>query len=80
MLPGNIGVVRDCFEMLHIHAFLFPTWVPATCRSLAQTSINAEFPSGKEPTTRVRLRISLFRRSMTLFVRILVQCLKGKVM
>ena len=21
MLPGNIGIVRDCLEMLHIHVF-----------------------------------------------------------
>lgn len=78
MLPSNIDVVGDCFEMLHIHVFLVPHWIPATCRSLAQTSVNEEFPSGKEPTTQVRLRISLFRRSITLFVRILVQRSKGK--
>ena len=34
--------------------FLLPHWVPATWRSLAQTSIRAELPSGKLPTTRVR--------------------------
>ena len=38
----------------------------------------AELLSGKVPTIRVRLRISRFRRSMTLFVRICVQCSGGK--
>ena len=58
--------------------FLLPHWVPATWRRRAQTSIRAELPSGKVPTTLVRLRISRFRRSMTLFVRIRVQCSGGK--
>ena len=58
--------------------FLLPHWVPATWRRRAQTSIRAELPSGKVPTTRVRLRISRFSRSMTLFVRIRVQCSEGK--
>ena len=30
--------------------FLLPHRVSATCRSLAQTSMRAEFPSGKQPT------------------------------
>ena len=46
--------------------FLLPHWVPATWRSRAQTSMRAELPSGKLPTTRVRRRISRFSRSMTL--------------
>ena len=46
----------------------------ATWRSLAQTSIRAELPSGKVPTTRVRRRISRLSRSITLLVRIRVQC------
>ena len=33
--------------------FLLPHWVPATWRSLAQTSMRAELPSGKQPTTLV---------------------------
>ena len=49
--------------------FLLAHWVPATWRRRAQTSIRAELPSGKVPTTLVRLRISRFRRSMTVFVR-----------
>ena len=32
-----------CFMFMY---FLLPHWVPATWRSLAQTSIRAEFPSG----------------------------------
>ena len=36
--------------------FLLPHWVPATWRSRAQTSMRAELPSGKLPTTRVRRR------------------------
>lgn len=64
-----------CFMFIY---FLFPHCVPATCRSRAQTSIKAEFPSGKHPTTLVRRRISRFSRSMTLFVRILDQCSEGK--
>ena len=35
-------------------------------------------PSGKLPTTRVRRRISRFSRSMTLLVRMRVQCSPGK--
>ena len=52
--------------------FLLPHWVPATWRR------QAELPSGKVPTTLVRLRISRLRRSMTLFVRIRVQCSGGE--
>ena len=58
--------------------FLLPHWVPATWRRRAQMSIRAELPSGKVPITLVRLRISRLRRSMTLFVRIRVQCSGGK--
>ena len=60
-----------CFMFMY---FLLPHWVPATWRSLAQTSIRAELPSGKVPTTRVRRRISRFSRSITLLVRMRVQC------
>ena len=64
-----------CFIFMY---FLLPHWVPATWRSLAQTSIRAELPSGKLPTTRVRRRISRFSLSMTLLVRIRLQCSLGK--
>ena len=40
-----------CFMFMY---FLLPYWVPATWRNRAQTSMRAEFPSGKLPTTRVR--------------------------
>ena len=46
--------------------FLLPHWVPATWCSHAQTRILVEFPSGKLPTTRVRLRISRFIPSLCL--------------
>lgn len=42
-----------CFMFMY---FLLPYWVPATWRNRAQTSMRAEFPSGKLPTTRVRQR------------------------
>ena len=58
--------------------FLQPHWVPATWRSRAQASIRAELPSGNVPTTRVRRRISRFSRSITLLVRMRVQCSLGK--
>ena len=49
-----------------IHRYrLDPHSFPDTYCNLAQTSISADFPSGKVPTTRVRLRISRFMRSMT---------------
>ena len=41
--------------------------------------MRAEFPSGNVPTTRVRLRISRFSRSMALFVRILLQWAAGNL-
>ena len=64
-----------CFMFMY---FLQPHWVPATWRSRAQTSIRAELPSGNVPTTRVRRRISRFSRSITLLVRMRVQCSLGK--
>ena len=61
-----------------MHKYLFvPQFFPDTYRSLAHTSINADFPSEKAPTTLVRLRISRFIRSITLFVRIFSQCCEG---
>ena len=43
----------------------------------AATSINADFPFGNVPTTRVLRLISLFSRSMALFVRMRRQCSRG---
>ena len=40
--------------------------------------MRADLPSGKVPTTRVRLRISRFRRSIALLVRTRRQCSRGK--
>ena len=50
-----------CFLFMY---FLLPHWVPATWRSRAQTSMRAELPSGKIPTTRVLRRISRFSLSI----------------
>ena len=66
-----------------LHLAYFPRPVVAIFarpeqRSLAQTSIRAELPSGNVPTTRVRRRISRFSRSITLLVRMRVQCSLGK--
>ena len=72
---SSCSIASRCFMFMY---FLQPHWVPATWRSLAQTSISAEFPSGKAPTTRVLRRISRFIRSITLLVRIRVQCSLGK--
>ena len=60
-----------CFMFMY---FLLPHWVPATWRSRAQTSMRAELPSGKLPTTRVWRRISRLSLSMTLLVRMRIQC------
>lgn len=57
--------------------FLLPHWVPATCRSWAQTSIKAEFPSGKALTILILRRSSRFIRSITLLVRIFSNALMG---
>ena len=46
-------------------------------QSCAATSMRAEFPSGKFPTTRVLLRISRLIRSRGLFVFRLLQCSGG---
>ena len=46
-------------------------------RILEQTSMSALLPSGKLPTTLVRRRISLLRRSIMLFVRIRRRCSGG---
>lgn len=55
-----------------------PHSLSATHFGLAVTSMRAEFPLGKVPTARVRLRISWFRRSMALLVLIRLQCSRGK--
>src|SRR5690606_13440631 len=52
--------------------------VPATCRKRAAARFNADCPSGNDPTTRVRRRISRRMRSSGLFVLILRQCSSGK--
>ena len=72
-MEGSLKAASRCLMFIY---FLLPHWVPATWRRRAQTSIRAELPSGKVPTTLVRLRISRFRRSLTLFVRIRGQCSK----
>ncbi len=71
----TVSIVSRCFMLMY---FLLPHCVPATCRSLAHTSINAELPSGKQPTTRVRRRISRLSRSIALYFRIFVQRSDGK--
>ena len=74
-IEASSRMASKCFIFMY---FLLPHCVPATWRSRAQTSMRAELPSGKQPTTRVRRRISLFSRSMTLLVRMRVQCSLGK--
>ena len=74
-MEASSTAASRCFMFMY---FLLPHWVPATWRSRAQTSMRAELPSGKLPTTRVRRRISRFSRSMTLLVRMRVQCSLGK--
>ena len=74
-MEASSRAASRCFMFMY---FLLPHWVPATWRSRAQTSMRAELPSGKLPTTRVRRRISRFSRSMTLLVRMRVQCSPGK--
>ena len=61
----NSMAASRCFIFMY---FLLPHWVPATWRSRAQTSMRAELPSGKLPTTRVRRRI-FSRRAFSSGVR-----------
>lgn len=56
-----------------------PHSLSATYFSLAATSMSALLPSGKVPTTRVRLQISRLSRSMALLVLILRQCSRGNL-
>lgn len=49
--------------------FLLPHWVPAAWCGLAQTSMRAELPSGKQPTTWVRQRISRPGRPCPMTIR-----------
>ena len=58
-MEASSRAASRCFMFMY---FLLPHWVPATWRSRAQTSMRAELPSGKLPTTRVRRRISRFSR------------------
>ena len=60
--------------------FLSPFCSGNMAESSRATSIRAEFPSGKLPTTRVRLRISRMILSSGLLVFILIQCCSGKNM
>ena len=74
---GNRGVVQSRLQILHIHVlFVAPLGTPL--RSLAQTSIGVEFPSGNIPTTRGPRRIYRFVRSIILFVRMRAQCSLGR--
>lgn len=41
-------------QVLHIHELLMPRCVSATLRSLTQTSISAELPSGRYPSHRLK--------------------------
>ena len=52
-MEASSRAASRCFMFMY---FLLPYWVPATWRNRAQTSMRAEFPSGKLPTTRVRQR------------------------
>ncbi len=70
-MEASSRTASRCFMFMY---FLLPHWVPATCRRGAQTSMSAEFPSGKQPTTRVRLRISRLSLSITLLVRMQLYC------
>ena len=54
--PAMEASSRAAFRCFMFMYFLLPHWVPATWRNRAQTSMRAEFPSGKLPTTRVRQR------------------------
>ena len=57
--------------------FLVDHSLLAMCRKRAAARFNADCPSGKAPTTRVRRRISRRMRSRGLFVRTLRQCSSG---
>ncbi|NHM16527.1 hypothetical protein GMI69_07645 [Eggerthellaceae bacterium zg-887] len=57
---------------------LEPHSLSATYFKRALTSMRADLPSGKVPTTRARLLISRLSRSMALLVRIRLQCPMGK--
>ena len=58
---------------------LEPHSLSATYLSRAVASMRADLPSGKAPTTRVRLRISRPSRSMALLVRMRRQCSRGNL-
>lgn len=71
----HIGCV---LKILHVHVFLL---APMCSGNMAEPGANkhsAELLSGKVPPTRVRRRISRFRCSIALLVRIRVQCSNGK--
>jgi hypothetical protein len=71
-------LISHLAQSVHVQVAPRAHFVPAMCLKRAPTSINADSPSGKFPTTRVRRRISLMIRSSMLFVRNLTQCSRGK--
>jgi hypothetical protein len=62
LLRGEVAFHRQIAPLAH--------FVLAICRNHAATNINAEWPSGNAPTTRVRRRISRMIRPNGLLVRI----------
>jgi hypothetical protein len=55
--------------MLYVE-FMSKYLTPLCARHMPQASLSGEFPSGKQPTTRVRLRISRLSRLIAFLVRI----------
>lgn len=78
MIHSSSEMIIECKCSMLRYLFV-PHSLLVTWRSLAQTSISADCPSGNVPTTFVRRLISRFNRSSVLFVRILVQCCSGKL-
>ena len=71
------GIAESGLQMPHVHVLLV---TPLGACDMAQAGAD-EHQGGvaiREGTHDLRLRISRFRRSMTLFVRIRVQCSGGK--
>lgn len=75
---GKEGTLNGSLQELHIYVLLVAPLGAGHMAHQAQTSVRAELPYGKLPTTRVRRRISQFSRSMTSLVRMRVQCSLGK--
>ena len=68
---------RLLLEKRHVQVAAGPHSLSATYFRWAATSIRADLPSGKVPTTRVLRLISLLSRSIALFVRMRRQCSRG---